>query len=120
MLDATVSGCINHPDRQAIARCRQCGRPLCSDCRIEGPTGDFCSIACQEKHEQFVNRAQHMKVSAPGPSFSVLLKRFIIKLLLLLALILLMAGIAVSCDLPVLNDLVHKAIAALRVYLPFI
>jgi membrane associated rhomboid family serine protease len=34
--------CYEHPDRLAGAVCRNCGRPICSDCMVEAPVGWHC------------------------------------------------------------------------------
>lgn len=36
--------CMNHPDKQAVAQCRRCGKPICEDCYDPG-TG-YCRDEC--------------------------------------------------------------------------
>ena len=57
MASGTLSGCINHPSIEAIGRCKQCGKPFCGACEIQGPTGRFCSESCLKRHEVFIKRA---------------------------------------------------------------
>jgi len=36
--------CVNHPDREAVARCVSCGDELCAECRQVGPDGkSYCA-----------------------------------------------------------------------------
>ncbi len=35
--------CANHPDQQAVAYCRMCGKPLCAACRIENLGAIYCA-----------------------------------------------------------------------------
>ena len=34
--------CYNHPDKEAIANCSVCGRPICSDCYVEIGGNSYC------------------------------------------------------------------------------
>lgn len=34
--------CYNHPDKEAIATCSVCGRPICSDCYVEIGGNSYC------------------------------------------------------------------------------
>ena len=34
--------CYNHPDREAVATCSVCGRPICSDCYVEIGGNPYC------------------------------------------------------------------------------
>ena len=56
----TASGCLNHPGIEAIGRCKQCGKPFCSACRVPGPTGNYCSDICKATNEKFIERAQQL------------------------------------------------------------
>jgi Domain of unknown function (DUF5668)/B-box zinc finger len=49
--------CANHPDAPVSAYCRTCGKPLCTECRLESNGTVFCS-------EHAVAAAE----PAPGPS----------------------------------------------------
>ncbi len=46
--------CPNHPDVQAVAFCRSCGKPLCDDCKRPAQGTIFC--------------AEHVPAPAPGPA----------------------------------------------------
>lgn len=35
--------CVNHPDRESVARCMDCGDELCGECRIEIGTKSYCA-----------------------------------------------------------------------------
>lgn len=110
----TDSGCINHPGVEAIIRCKQCGRPACSTCRVKGPTGEFCSEECKEKHQSFVQRAQQvdaMKKAKRGFPFGRLIRKAIVIAVLLIFAVAL--GAAFGIEIPFLSPLV-------RGFLPFL
>ncbi len=48
--------CINHPDRPAQTRCRQCHKPICSTCIKSDAGGQFCSFQCSEAYKDFQAR----------------------------------------------------------------
>ncbi len=52
------TGCINHPGIESVARCRQCGKPVCGTCVVIGPLGKFCDESCRDRHAHFINNAQ--------------------------------------------------------------
>jgi hypothetical protein len=103
------SGCINHPGVEAVIRCKQCGRPACSVCRVKGPTGDFCSDACKDKHQAFVARAQQLesgrKVRRPFPLWRIVRKALAWSLLLVL--VVLIAAIF-GVEIPYLTPLLRQ------------
>jgi hypothetical protein len=39
----TVTSCTSHPDRNAVAYCRNCGRAMCADCRRESQGLVYCA-----------------------------------------------------------------------------
>lgn len=41
--------CGNHPDLEAVARCKGCRKLLCSKCRKRGHDGWYCGDACMKK-----------------------------------------------------------------------
>ncbi len=68
------SYCINHSDRVATARCRQCGKPLCDECKIITKEGIFCSEKCHERAKAFSSRMEEIedkrwqkRKGIPGP-----------------------------------------------------
>jgi len=69
MAKALESTCTNHPGVAAVGRCKQCGKPFCTTCRIQGPTGRFCSEACKEQHQEFVKRAARLDDRRRDTSF---------------------------------------------------
>ena len=50
--------CFFHTGRPAVIRCKQCGRPLCPNCRHIDPHGIFCGADCAERFEVFAMRAE--------------------------------------------------------------
>ena len=43
-----MAECFFHMGRPAVTRCKQCGKPLCSDCRLVTENGLFCSDKCAQ------------------------------------------------------------------------
>ena len=62
--------CLNHVDRTAVARCKQCHKPLCSKCVIKKPGGIYCSEECFEKMGSFQERVERLD-EKPARGFSV-------------------------------------------------
>jgi len=50
--------CLNHPERNAVARCKECHKPLCSKCVKRMPEGAFCSDECYQKMGAFQKRVE--------------------------------------------------------------
>jgi hypothetical protein len=44
--------CFNHPDQDAVATCKRCGKFLCRSCCLSGTTGICCSPECQFKLDE--------------------------------------------------------------------
>ena len=55
--------CFFHPHRDALTRCKQCHRPICSHCRMNTPDGIFCSDDCWRNFHEYAER-----IAALGPS----------------------------------------------------
>jgi hypothetical protein len=53
--------CINHVDRTAAARCKQCHKPLCEKCVKKMPGGVFCSDECYQNMAAFQNRVKQLE-----------------------------------------------------------
>jgi len=88
MTKGIASVCVTHPAVEAIGRCKVCNKPFCGACRVQGPTGNFCSQACKEKHEAYVQRAQQLEERKPsffkGSTFRRWVKRGVILVVVLL------------------------------------
>ena len=54
------SRCLNHPERTAVARCKQCHKPLCQRCVKKMPGGIYCSDECYQKMGQFKERVENL------------------------------------------------------------
>lgn len=61
--------CKYHPTHKAVARCKQCHEPLCSECRVLLPEGIFCSDACLEEFREL--RARIIDQRGRRAKFSV-------------------------------------------------
>ena len=104
MAAATQSWCINHPNKDATSRCKQCGSPTCHKCTVTGPTGKFCSENCRATHEAFIRSAQTKGSKAPSTFFLQIRK--IIGSLLAVAAVLFAAGVVGTVFyIPVLSEL---------------
>ena len=53
--------CFFHPGRPAVIRCKQCGKPLCSQCRYITEYGIFCGEDCAKKFEIFYKRVEELE-----------------------------------------------------------
>ena len=53
--------CFFHMGRPAVTRCKQCGKPLCSDCRLVTEDGLFCGDKCAQTAHVFVKRSQDLE-----------------------------------------------------------
>lgn len=107
MLDGTQSGCINHPGVEALARCKQCGRPVCGSCVVSGPTGNFCSQPCKEKHQAFMGKAQQLDGKARGGLFAKL-RAMCAWIIILAAVCFALGVVATAVEIPVLSDIVFQ------------
>ncbi|RJP21932.1 MAG: hypothetical protein C4520_09035 [Candidatus Abyssobacteria bacterium SURF_5] len=55
------SRCINHPERTAVARCKQCHKPLCEKCVKKMPGGVYCGDECFQNMNAFQNRVKQLE-----------------------------------------------------------
>ncbi|MGC9316752.1 MAG: hypothetical protein ACP5KN_01800 [Armatimonadota bacterium] len=56
--------CVNHPDREAAARCVVCGDELCAECRQVGPDGkSYCADHLPQPEAQ---RPEHVEMPPRG------------------------------------------------------
>ncbi len=108
------SDCINHPSIEAVARCQQCGKPVCGACLVPGPTGKFCSEVCRDKHQQFIQRAQKLDLERKrGTGLFKKLLRLAWKLAIFGVAILGIVTILTYFDIleiPVLSDIIRRRI----------
>jgi hypothetical protein len=117
MLSASVSGCINHPGVEAVARCKQCGKPVCASCVVKGPTGQFCGEACKDRHEKFISRAQDLQRNSRPAGTLKKIRILLIKLVILIAALAALGYAALQFDIPVASDLVRKVLQFAAPYL---
>lgn len=106
MVDGTQTGCIHHPNMQAVNRCKQCGTPTCHKCTVVGPTGKFCSEHCKEIHQAFIQRAQAMETRARS-TFFVKARSCLSTLLFLVALCVAAGVVGSVFYIPVLTPLTY-------------
>lgn len=100
-----TSACLNHPGIEAVGRCKQCGKPFCAACKVAGPTGQFCSNECKQKHEAFVQRAQQLEARKAPMNVMATVRKIVGKLVVLLILLvfLVVVGIVLP-DIPILGN----------------
>jgi hypothetical protein len=73
------SRCLNHPERTAVARCKQCHKPLCQRCVQKMPGGIFCSDECYQKMGGFKERVDQLdQARKPGISIGKWLTRLVV------------------------------------------
>lgn len=83
-----MADCFFHTGRPAVARCSQCGRPLCSFCRKVTELGIFCSDECAQTgkiHAERLKKIEEQRASYYGSKWSGFAK--IIKLIVFLAIL---------------------------------
>ena len=105
------STCIQHPGFQAIGRCKQCGKPFCSQCEIKGPTGVFCCAKCKVDHETFTQRAAQLDTMTKKSSIVSKLiggLKTLIGLAILAGLIGLILHYALQIEVPIISDLLNS------------
>ena len=111
-LSGVGSVCVNHPSVEAVGRCKQCSKPFCNACRVQGPTGYFCSAECKQKHEVFVKRAQELDTKKGGMGIGFLVGK-LISILIGVVIIAAIVGVVGSVfNVPVLTPLVQSVRAS--------
>ncbi len=107
-----ATGCINHPGVEAVARCRQCGKPVCGACVVIGPSGKFCSESCRDQHQRFIERARELDLKkGRGIGLFKRLKRRTVKVVMFALAILMLATVLTYLnilDIPVLRDVINR------------
>ena len=80
-----MAECFFHTGTPATTRCKQCGRPLCTQCRLVTDSGIFCSDKCAQTGEVFVKRAARLESVKSGakPAWPGKLIKFVIFLVIL-------------------------------------
>ena len=106
MLEGTQSGCINHTTVPATARCKQCSRPVCGKCVVVASFGRFCSEACRDQYQDFVNKAEVNESSRKRFS-TFRIGPWIRKAVVLLILLGAIGFVASVTRIPVLSPLVR-------------
>lgn len=81
-----MADCFFHTGRPAVTRCKQCGRPLCSECRIIKGNGIFCSENCADRFSIFARRAEEIESRKRENRGIAGLIKFIIFLIVLLVI----------------------------------
>ena len=75
---AETMKCFLHTSRDALIRCKQCGKPLCHECRKTTDMGAFCSQECYEKTKGFTERAAaHSKKRTSYWAISSLIRKLV-------------------------------------------
>jgi hypothetical protein len=108
------SACINHPAIEATHRCKQCGKPVCGDCRVQAPKGNFCSENCLDTYQQFIERAEQLDRATPKPSQLWRLRRIVQRLIVFFIPLAFFAFLAtyMGYDVPVIGDFIRQLIHA--------
>ena len=99
------STCTQHPSTEATGRCKQCGKPFCNACRVQGPTGYFCSEYCRSSHEAFVHKAKQLDDMKRGFDLRMITRNWWRALLVIL--ILLIIAHYYGYEIPVLSGMLE-------------
>ena len=81
-----MSDCFYHTGRPSVTRCKQCGRPLCGECKIIGDSGIFCSDKCRQSFDVFKKRADEIEERRGKSSKSRGLLRFLVFIIIIVLL----------------------------------
>lgn len=109
MMGAKTIGCINHPGVEALGRCRQCGKPVCSQCGVTGSKGIYCCEVCRDKHEDFLQRAQGMDLEGPrGPGIGLRIRQAVGLVITLAAVLFVLGMISSLTYIPLLTDVTAR------------
>ena len=60
-----MAECFFHTGRPAVTRCKQCGKPLCSECRLVTEDGLFCGENCAQAGHVFVKKSRALEDKRP-------------------------------------------------------
>ena len=110
MLDARLSGCINHPGVEAVIRCKQCGTAVCGACVVATAAGRFCSETCSNKYMAFAQRAQDLEPLRYGRSWLSSFRRGVVKLIILLVILAGLGFASLHFNIPVLAGLTQNVL----------
>lgn len=110
MASGISSTCTAHPGFEAVARCKQCGKPFCSQCQVKGATGLFCCQSCKESHEAFTARAQQLDSMRRDTTFFEKLKIYIRKIIFFgLFILLVSVGLHFfGVNIPIVSDIIRS------------
>ncbi len=64
-----MMNCYNHPEKPAIAICKNCYKAICIECAIPGEDGFTCSEHCQRQIQVYNTMMEKSKMAygmAPG------------------------------------------------------
>jgi hypothetical protein len=73
--------CFNHPESEAIAICKACGKAVCKECGLESENGIACQQRCANtlstQNELYAIQAAHFKnikrMNIMGSLFSIIM-----------------------------------------------
>lgn len=112
----STGGCINHPGIESIARCKMCGKGVCNACCVKGPTGNFCSAECKEKHEEFVRRTESLERKTGSSGVFLARLRSGLGTVIVFTLLAFAVGFAArffDLHIPVLSPIVDRVLQAI-------
>jgi hypothetical protein len=65
MNDSETLYCYRHPNRETLLRCNNCGRPICTQCAIQTPTGYRCPECVRGQQKKFNTAGVQDYIIAP-------------------------------------------------------
>lgn len=104
------SKCTVHSGFEAVARCKQCGKPFCSQCQVKGPTGLFCCSDCKDSHEAFTARAQQLDTMRKDSTLFEKIKIMIRQGIFLTLAVLIIAAVLhfLNVEIPIVSDVIRS------------
>ncbi|MCL5942667.1 MAG: B-box zinc finger protein [Actinobacteria bacterium] len=63
--------CANHPDRETMVRCSDCGKPICPDCMVYSPVGIKCRACAKLPKSALIGLKREGWVKAAAAALGV-------------------------------------------------
>lgn len=79
--------CLTHQERETVARCVVCARPMCSECRVEIEGKPYCGFDCHEKSKEASARLSQIQAEEAALGKQRAAKRFYVNSLTFIAIV---------------------------------
>ncbi len=81
------SMCLTHQERETVARCVVCARPMCSECRVEIEGKPYCGFECHEKAKEASARLSQIQAEEEALRKQRAAKRFYVNSLMFIGIV---------------------------------